>query len=579
MSWFSTSEIESRILKATSSSIPTGEQDLPLNLEISDSVRSKEANAKDVLRVLKNRLYDLNPNVQILTLHLLDLLAKNGGSHFLKELTSKDFIDSYVAELLVLVNQQRNAEVVELMLDYLQTWAIASKSKVEARYLHDKYEELKRRRDITFPEVIGLSEISDSFLESATAPDWSDSSTCMKSGQPFTFYNRKHHCRNCGGVFLQEYCSKMRALPHFGINIPVRVCDDCDARLDQKYRKDRDSERPKEASTTNYGKKRTISSNNSSMGSKYTQELQQAINLSLQSSNKTTERSTAVTHSSPAAGGSEQEDDEELKRAIEASLAEINVSQNNSDNAPQQSNGQAINTSSQHYETPQINEAQTNEPRGALPSADMNAILEFSQSIEHATPHDAVYNPKLINLSQSGTHLQGKVISELRTTTNKLATLEDLHGKLLSISRCYDELLEAELNPDYKPKLPDMVQQESAQSPAAPTPIESHAQIRADGETKTRSLGGHSTTNDPVEKSDAKLSAPVSSEPVSTTESLPNSNPPKAESTAESEPARELSPEPKPEPKPEPEIESKAESEAESEPEPEPESEPILIEL
>lgn len=439
MSWWSSSRVESEIMRATSSSIPSGEQDLALNLEISDFVRSKQADSKETLRVLRKRLYDRNPNVQILALHLLDLLVKNGGHHFLVELTSKEFIDAYVAELLSLQNQNRSPEVVQLMLEYFQMWALASESKQEAKYLRGKYQELKRRKDIDFPDPgDSASELSSSFLESETAPEWADSDTCMKSGQPFTFYNRKHHCRNCGGVFLQEYCSNFRPLPHFGINIPVRVCTDCDAKLGQKFA----SVRRNTQRTESTAPKRAISSNNSDIGSKYRDDLAQAINMSLNAG-----RGAGRSHSLNAMGSSAEDEelDEDTKRAIEASLADLSNSHTEREQPVAWAQQQQI--SGTHLE-PQQDVEQPYVVGPALPPKEKATLDSFISQVHTATPHDAVYNQRLITLNQSAIGLQPKVIAELRASTDKLSILEDLHGKLLAVSSYYDRLLDAELSPE-----------------------------------------------------------------------------------------------------------------------------------
>lgn len=79
--------------RATSEYIPAAQEDLALNLEITDVIKSKRVAPKDCLRLIIARLTHANPNVQLLTLQLLDKCVKNAGKHFLVELAGREFVD------------------------------------------------------------------------------------------------------------------------------------------------------------------------------------------------------------------------------------------------------------------------------------------------------------------------------------------------------------------------------------------------------------------------------------------------------------------------------------------------------
>lgn len=67
--------------KATSELLPAGAEDIALNLEICDQIRSKSVPAKDAMRALKRRLNHKNPNVQNLALGVRLTNRRFGTSH------------------------------------------------------------------------------------------------------------------------------------------------------------------------------------------------------------------------------------------------------------------------------------------------------------------------------------------------------------------------------------------------------------------------------------------------------------------------------------------------------------------
>ncbi|KAG5723566.1 Vacuolar protein sorting-associated protein 27 [Termitomyces sp. T112] len=389
-SWlWGTSTLDDAIDRATSELIPVGSEDIALNLEICDQIRSKSAPAKDAMRALKRRLNHRNPNVQNLTLSLTDICVKNGGDLFLAEVASREFMDNLDSILRV---SGLNQDVKQHILKLIQNWSIAFEGKHHLAYVGQVYKTLVND-GFNFPPK-DLSLANSMMVDTQTAPEWIDSDVCLRCRTAFTFTNRKHHCRNCGQVFDQGCSSKSMALPHFGITQEVRVCDGCYSKLTRKAER-----------AISGGHRHSASMNNSSRQSAREladAELQRAIQLSLQ-------EVTANGHSRPGYVPSpptkwqysepplvdrssrptkpstieEEEDDPDLRAAIEASLREAN--------APKPSAPVAVESPRTEYAGPGYSQSyppsisQAPAPP-AMPSYDLeplesDAILTFSQTI------------------------------------------------------------------------------------------------------------------------------------------------------------------------------------------------------
>ncbi|PKA50704.1 1-phosphatidylinositol-3-phosphate 5-kinase FAB1B [Apostasia shenzhenica] len=66
-----------------------------------------------------------------------------------------------------------------------------------------------------------------------------DASHCQGCSSQFSFINRKHHCRRCGGLFCNS-CTQQRMVLRGQGDSPVRICDPCKkledaARFEQRY--------------------------------------------------------------------------------------------------------------------------------------------------------------------------------------------------------------------------------------------------------------------------------------------------------------------------------------------------------
>ncbi|KAH9964632.1 hypothetical protein BC827DRAFT_1127346 [Russula dissimulans] len=450
-SWlWGTSQLDEAIDKATSELLPAGSEDIALNLEICDQIRSKSTQPKDAMRALKRRLNHKNPNVQLLALSLTDVCIKNGGDHFLVEIASREFMDNLVS---ILKTPTLNRDVKNKILRGVQTWAISFKGKNNLSYVEQVYETLKVE-GFTFPPE-DLAIAGSALVDTQTAPEWIDSDVCLRCRDTFSFTNRKHHCRNCGRVFDQKCSSKTHSLPHFGITQEVRVCDSCYKDLTRnkdKIRHRRSSHGPPQLG-------------HHSSRDRADADLQRAIQLSLDEVNAQGQHKRSgyvpyqpdswqrsepplVDHSSKPSLQAE-DDDPDLRAAIEASLREANAPKPSAptDLETPRAEGPSLSSGNPQSYFPSDAPAQPSVP--ALPNYDMaplesDTIMTFSQTIEQVQAQgggDMSRFPAVAQLFDNANNLRPKLARSLDDTGRKEELLTEMNDKLAEAVKLYDHIL------------------------------------------------------------------------------------------------------------------------------------------
>jgi len=80
------------------------------------------------------------------------------------------------------------------------------------------------------PETLAQKAAISYPMPPTWAPDVS-APVCFECRANFTFFKRRHHCRNCGHVFCHDCSSHHIPIPNFGYKYPVRVCTACYLKL------------------------------------------------------------------------------------------------------------------------------------------------------------------------------------------------------------------------------------------------------------------------------------------------------------------------------------------------------------
>ncbi|KAG0271413.1 Vacuolar protein-sorting-associated protein 27 [Linnemannia exigua] len=456
MSFFSSvSPVDELVDKATSENLPAGTEDLALNLEICDQIRSKQVPPKDATKALKRRISHKNPNVQLLALGLTDVCVKNGGQHFLVEVASRDFIDNLTS---ILKTPGVNPVVKKKILALIQTWGRLFISKRGLGYVSDTFQILKNE-GFTFPPV---DNVGVAIIETEAPPDWTDSDVCTRCRVAFTLTNRKHHCRACGSTYCGQCSSKNLALPELGVTQEVRVCDGCwtKRKLGQKNAPSKDpyalssytdlgSNVPTSAPSTS----NAIPANSSNEDD----DIMKAIELSLKEANSrpgfTAPSSRQTTQPTQSAAAQGEDDDADLLAAIEASLKEAKISEQGQSSTKQDQ--PTSNYTAYTYSTQP--EASDTSPTSTddLTASDRENIEMFSALVDkiQTVNGDVSGNRELQVLYEQITKLQAKVTASLEAAAQRQQEVMQANGKIDQAVKIYDHLLQERLNSTYQRRM------------------------------------------------------------------------------------------------------------------------------
>ncbi|KAF2972812.1 hypothetical protein GQX73_g773 [Xylaria multiplex] len=415
--WWSSSAnsaLDEQIDKATGSSL----EDIPLNLEISDVIRSKTVQPKEAMRSLKRRIGNKNPNTQLSALNLTDTCVKNGGSHFLIEIASREFMDNLVSLLHAVGPAAVNQDVRAKMLELIQSWAAATEGRYDLQYINEIYRTLQKEGYHFPPRVTVASSMIDS-------------SSCS---------------------------SKTLALPHLGIMQAVRVDDGCYARLTDRSSKGASTVDPISPTVSSFPHKNRSTSimqpRNARVDDAFDEDLKKALAMSLEEvqshsrgyvppSNNKPSTTQPSAKSAPSAAEAEEED-EDLKAAIAASLADMEEQKQRHAAALKQQTSSSDNVSATSFILPK-NDYELSQ----VEAENINLFATLVDRLQTQPPGTILREPQIQELYDSIGTLRPKLARTYGETMSKHDTLLDLHAKLSTVVRYYDRMLEERLSKTY----------------------------------------------------------------------------------------------------------------------------------
>jgi len=374
----------------------------------------------------------------------------------MNEVASREFIDNLTSLLKAYGPAAAEENVKSKILELIQNWAGAAEGRMNLIYISETYRTLLME-GFKFPPKV---EVGRSMFDTTAPPEWADSDVCMRCRTPFSFTNRKHHCRNCGNVFDANCSSKSIPLPHLGILQPVRVDDGCYAKISEKSGQ---SGAIPQHGTGNHGGSRTLyqgsmQPRDARVDDSFDAELKKALAMSLQESQGGSVASGSVftpypqqpVRSQPGKTNGaprkekEDDDDPEFAAAIAASLADMEEQKSKHVATLRQRSSTGPST------TPAAPVRRSEHELSPVEAENINLFSTLVDRLQHQPPGMILREPQIQELYDSIGSLRPKLARTYGETMSKYETLVDLHNKLSTVVRYYDRMLEERLNSTFQ---------------------------------------------------------------------------------------------------------------------------------
>lgn len=265
----------------------------------------------------------------------------------------------------------------------------------------------------------------------------------MRCRTPFTFTNRKHHCRNCGNCFDQQCSTKTVALPHLGIHTPVRVDDGCYAKITGRgYRElDKTPTYPHKHRSSSAAAAATGMQPRDARGDRdddgFDDDLKRALAMSLEDAGQSHAPAPPMPASSNAGPGRAaatgadeattkqmEDEDEDLKAAIAASLADMEEQKQKHSAALKEhtSNPYPSSSESQGAAAPQFTLPKNDYELTPVEAENINLFSTLVDRLQTQPPGTILREPQIQELYDSISTLRPKLARTYGETMSKHGT-------------------------------------------------------------------------------------------------------------------------------------------------------------